>query len=183
MNSRRWKIAFVLISTVVSVFGYQNCGKAFITSSESPESLQSTAANMDNIGSPCPEVEYRQFLCLNKNLTSQEGLIYNVNFRWNRVHKESQGTIVWVLGGDGRGKWRTDFKESAVIQDDFDTANSIRSVEVEFLDAPTNVDVSGGYWKYPRGYYSAASAYMAALQFVSTYLKKGKVRAGPHIIV
>lgn len=179
MYVRRWGIILIFISTVISILGFQNCGNGFISSTDSsgshqaPVANQVPIANLDSIGSICPEAEYAQFLCLNKTLTSQEGLAYNMTFRWNRANKESQGTILWVLGGDGRGKWRTDYKDAAVIQDNFDANRSIRSVEVEFVDAPANADSSGGYWKYPQGYYSAASAYLAALKFVSTQLKKG----------
>lgn len=121
---------------------------------------------------PCKETEYAGFLCLSKNIVSDEGVSYSVVFRWNRISKNSNGTVIWVLGGDGRGRWRTNYKEAIAIEDALDTGDGVRSVEIEFLDAP-KVGDSGGYWKNPNGYYSAASGYMAALKFIVQNLKKG----------
>ncbi len=132
-----------------------------------------TSVDYDKIAAPCWEADYQGFACLQKTLTTSEGKAYRVMFRWNRLNKPSQGTVVWVLGGSGKGKWRTNFKESVPIQDEFDTNNSLRSIEVEFTDDATTTPSNEGYFSNAGGYYSAASAYMEALKFIVKYLKKG----------
>lgn len=128
---------------------------------------------IDDTTPACTESEFAGFLCLKKTFVTSEGQSYNVTLRWNRIKKESAGTVMWVLGGDGRGNWRKNFPDSKSIQNDFDTVNSIRSIEVDFTDAPTLSEVDGGYWKYHKGYYSAANAYMEVVKFISANLKKG----------
>lgn len=132
-----------------------------------------TSVDYDKIAAPCWDADYQGFACLQKTLTTSEGKAYRVMFRWNRLNKPSQGTVVWVLGGSGKGKWRTNFKESAPIQDEFDTTHSLRSIEVEFTDDAAVASLNDGYFIHAGGYYSAASAYMEALKFISLYLKKG----------
>lgn len=189
MKPQVFKIAALFLAMCGVVLCFQNCGTGFealsekqlssvetpldVTTPSSPDGVVSTI-DLDKEALPCSQPEYAGFLCLQKSLVSDEGQTYSVIFRWNRANMDSVGTVIWVLGADGRGQWRTKFKETIPIEEEFDRVNSIRSVEIEFADAPPSPDLDGGYWKYPRGYYSAASAYMAALKFVVENLKKGK---------
>lgn len=169
------------------VFGFQNCSSSFMALDEGSGELSNVTGGVFSAEDfrmakdteftqeqqSCPEPEYSNFRCLNKILRTQEGLDYKVTFRWNRVDKESTGTVIWVLGNNGRGKWRSDFKESIAIQDDYDRSKNIRSVEIEFPEAPKISENDGGYWTHGGGYYSAAQAYMAAVAYVAANLKSG----------
>lgn len=123
----------------------------------------------------CPEPQYRNFQCIDKILRTSESREYAVRFRWNRVGQEalSKGTVIWVLGNDGRRQWRMLEPQATPTQDDFDTRLKIRSVEIEFLDDPKTGGGGGGYWAHGGGYYSAASAYMEAVKYVAANLKVG----------
>ncbi|MCM2282800.1 MAG: hypothetical protein NDI61_13250 [Bdellovibrionaceae bacterium] len=133
------------------------------------------ADTIDRDAPSCRLAAYTNWKCLSTQLRSAEGLVYSLEFRWNRVATPSQGTVLWVNGNHGNAPFRSASTEARAIQDRLDRESGVRSVEVIFSDPvlPTNPN-SGGYWKYPRGYYSAASAYFAALQFVATQgLKRG----------
>lgn len=123
----------------------------------------------------CPEPQYRNFQCIDKILRTSESREYAVRFRWNRVGLEalSSGTVIWVLGGDGRRQWRVIEPNTIPTQDYFDTSLKIRSVEIEFLDDPKVSTGGAGYWVHGGGYYSAASAYLEAVKYVAANLKVG----------
>lgn len=163
---------------------FQNCskfksaesGSEFLASRSYDPSMSFTFskdAELEQNQSACPEPEYAGFNCLKKSFTTQEGLSYLVSLRWNRVNQNSAaGTILWVLGGDGRGRWHASFPNVIPIQDNFDRQQNIRTVEVEFLDAPVGSG-DGGYWVHGGGYYSAALAYMEVLGYIHSNLKQG----------
>lgn len=120
----------------------------------------------------CTDPGYENFNCVKKEFTTKEGLAYSVILRWNRVNQESVGTVVWVLGGQGSGKWRS-YPGAVAIEDSFDRTQSIRSVEVDFVDEAATEGASGGYWIHGGGYYSAALAYMEVIAYISANLKVG----------
>lgn len=176
---------YVLILSVFLSTGafFQNCSK-FKSTGQDSDFLASQSydpsrsftfskdSELEQTQSACPEPEYAGFNCLKKSFTTQEGRSYLISLRWNRVNQNSAGTIIWVLGGDGRGRWRTNFSTVIPIQDNFDRQQNVRTVEVEFLDSPVGSG-DGGYWVHGGGYYSAALAYMEALGYVHANLKMG----------
>ena len=162
---------------------FQNCSKFksvvdgtdFLIEQSSENSVSfifSKDAEFEQTQSACPEPEYAGFNCLKKSFISKEGQSYLISLRWNRVNQNSVGTILWVLGGDGRGRWRTNYPTVIPVQDNFDRQENVRTVEVEFLDSPVGSG-DGGYWVHGGGYYSAALAYMEALGYVHSNLKVG----------
>lgn len=185
MKTKFFRKSIYILLLVSAIISFQNCSPNFGTLGDESTSLESSGMSLsadsfraakdtelDQLQQNCPEPEYRNFKCLNKVLRTQEGLDYAVTFRWNRIGQESNGTVIWVLGNNGKGVWRA-FPGSAPIQDDFDRNKNIRSVEIDFTDAPKTTGNSGGYWSHGGGYYSAAQAYMAAVAYVVANLKSG----------
>ena len=185
MKSRKLPLAVaagILLATGVL---FQNCAPGFDLASSSSSVASLTEPNQDivliqdsaiaNLTFPCAEAEYKNFNCVDKVLRTSEGRDYSVRFRWNRISSAlgSNGTVIWVLGGDGRKQWRILEPPSIATQDDFDSRLGIRSVEIEFLDAPKTPDGGGGYWVHGGGYYSASLAYFEAVKYVAANLKVG----------
>lgn len=185
MKSKNLQKSFYLVILVGIIISFQNCSSNFEALSEggglagaagmqlSAESFRMAQdAELSQQQYDCPEPVYRGFKCLDKVLRTQEGLDYPVKFRWNRAGQESSGTVIWVLGSNGRGSWRA-FGGVIPVQEDFDKNKKIRSVEVDFTQAPKDSVNDGGYWTYGGGYFSAAQAYMAAVAYVTANLKSG----------
>ena len=184
MNYAHFNKYILILSLLLSTGAFfQNCSK--LKSAVDSSSLISGSgvdggvsftfskdSELEQTQSPCPEPEYAGFYCLKKNFTTQEGNNYLISLRWNRVNQNSVGTIIWVLGGDGRGRWRTNYPTVIPVQDNFDRQENVRTVEVEFSDSPVGGG-DGGYWVHGGGYYSAALAYMEALGYVHANLKVG----------
>lgn len=172
----------ILALSAMTVLLFQNCSSNFAgmdLASSSEISLDASKFSVDKkdpqisqLSTRCPEATYAKFNCLDKVLTTAEGLSYKVTFRWNRVDQDSVGTVIWVLGGQGTGKWRT-YPQAGPIQDDLADNNQIRSVEIDFND-PAGAKGDGGYWVHGGGYYSAALAYMEAVGYVTANLKTGQ---------
>lgn len=116
----------------------------------------------------CSGSSYRGWKCLKRTLRTGEGLDYSVELRWNRDAVASVGSVVWVLGNNGKGSFREyGAGQGAAAQDQLDQLDSVRSIEIDFTDPIVNgEESSGGYWRHFGGYRSAASAYLAALEFV-----------------
>ncbi len=180
------KIQFIRLTAVFAALFFitimfQNCTSGFSTltdpsASSSPTNFTFSTAKdvqLQQNQYKCTDAGYENFNCLKKDLVTKEGLTYSVIFRWNRVADESVGTVVWVLGSDGRGKWRA-FPGAIEVEDYFDRTLKIRSVEIDFLDAPLSNSTSGGYWSHGGGYYSAALAYMEAVAYITANLKVGQ---------
>lgn len=185
MKSKNLQKSFYLLIVVGIIISFQNCSSNFVALSEdgslgSAAGMQLSAESfrvgkdteLEQLQQDCPEPGYRNFKCVSKILRTQEGLDYPVTFRWNRVGQESSGTVIWVLGNNGRGKWR-EFPDTIPVQEDFDRNKKIRSVEIDFSQAPKISINDGGYWTHGGGYYSSAQAYMAAVAYVTANLKSG----------
>jgi hypothetical protein len=179
------KPVFGLILLSGTIFSFQNCSSNFegLLEGDSQSSLGRLNFNAEDFRATkdselsqlqqnCTDPGYENFKCLSKVLRTKEGLDYPVTFRWNRDGLESKGTVIWVLGNNGKGQWRV-FPGAVPIQDDFDRNKNIRSVEIDFTEAPKFSINDGGYWKHGGGYYSAAQAYMAAVAYVTANLKSG----------
>ena len=192
MRTKALRVSSALILFVVFGVLFQNCSSSFsVLSKGALTSNGNEAGDTPNFQAsdfisgkketalaqqlyPCADVGYTGFNCINKVLTTKEGRNYNVTFRWNRINGNSAGTSIWVLGGNGRGKWRDIGPAAVTVQDTLDQTYQIRTVEIEFTDAPVLNEVDGGYWKHGGGYYSAALAYMEAVAYVTANLKVGQ---------
>jgi len=128
---------------------------------------------LSEISHPCPESAYGGFQCYQKKFTISSGYSYQVLLRWNRHNQSSQGTVIWVSGGDGSRAWRTLYApQAASVQDDWEKAG-YRSVELQFLDVGGQQDLNNGYWRYAGGYLRAGELYFEVLKFINQYLKSG----------
>lgn len=188
------KIRFLPLTGVsglllLAVVSFQNCSPGFSlpgltesssTSTPIANSSESLILTQDALIASqqyaCQEPVYQGFACVDRVLRTSEGRDYSVRFRWNRVATAdaSNGTVIWVLGNDGRRQWRTLETQAISTQDDFDSRLKIRSVEIEFLDPDkTGTDSGGGYWVHGGGYYSSSLAYLEAVKYVAANLKVG----------
>lgn len=175
-----WLVAASVCFLSIGIL-FQNCSSGFTALSDSG-SLGSGATlsfstvkdeQLEQLQYKCTDPGYTNFNCVKKEFTTKEGLAYSVILRWNRVNSEdSVGTVVWVLGGQGSGKWRS-YPGAVEIEDSFDRSQKIRSVEVDFVDEAVAEGASGGYWVHGGGYYSAALAYMEVIAYISANLKVG----------
>jgi hypothetical protein len=87
----------------------------------------------------------------------------------------SNGTVLWVSGGDGSTVWREFNAQAASIQDEWRN-QGIRSVELQFIDGIASsggTELNTGYWRHAGGYQRASAAYFEALKFVHQYLRQG----------
>lgn len=188
LKSRLFPLTIAVAVLVATGVLFQNCAPGFdladpSSSSSSDSSLAdfsqeiilSQDAAIANLTFPCAEPEYKNFNCVDKVLRTSEGRDYSVRFRWNRISSAlgSNGTVIWVLGGDGRRQWRVIEPPTTATQDDFDSRLGIRSVEIEFLDDPKVPEGGAGYWVHGGGYYSASLAYFEAVKYVAANLKVG----------
>jgi len=129
------------------------------------------AVSPSQMGAPCAQMSgYEGWYCLDKAFeVSGTGVSYSVQFRWNRVKRQNRASIVWVLGGNGFGNFRTEYgaKDS---QDFLDRYEAMRSIEIVFVDTyngqKVNSPYGGGYWKVQTGYKDPAEAYTKALEFL-----------------
>lgn len=130
---------------------------------------------IDQLSSPCPEASYSNFRCYQRVFTIASGHSYQVRIRWNRGGQSSNGTVLWVSGGDGSKVWRELDARAAAIQDEWRN-QGIRSVELQFIDGITSSggnDLNTGYWRHAGGYQRSSAAYFEALKFVHQYLRQG----------
>lgn len=124
--------------------------------------------------SDCTDISLVGWKCLSTSLQSSEGFSYRIGLRWNRIKKISNGTVIFVKGGNGNGFFRDFNSEGKSIQDELNSLDGIRSIDVDFQDLKPAGTEGGGYWAHPHGYRSAALAYMAVLDFLHEKgLKKG----------
>ncbi len=181
MNINFARLAAASVAFVAIAIMFQNCSPDFVAMSDAGTSLGSASTLSFNSSKDdqleqrqykCTDPGYEKFNCIKKEFTTKEGLTYSVILRWNRVNEDSAGTVVWVLGGHGSGKWRS-YPGAVEIEDSYDRTQKIRSVEVDFIDEAVAEGASGGYWVHGGGYYSAALAYMEVIAYISANLKVG----------
>ena len=110
------------------------------------------------LGSACADEGYQGFACRADDVRSAaHGVRFSYLVRWNLAELESpRASTIFLLGGDGRGQFRTQFNGRA-IQDPL-AEDAIRSVEVEFTHPE-------GYWRPPqRGYPDTSAVYAAIVE-------------------
>jgi hypothetical protein len=111
---------------------------------------------------------YPQWKCQMVKVVNPKNSFYNyaVEFRINRIQRDSVGTVLWVNGNNGRDGFRHD-ENAKGVQDRLDESG-VRSIEIVFTDPTTPASgdyegFTGGFWKYPGGYVLAGGAYAGAL--------------------
>lgn len=129
------------------------------------------AANSDATTPDCTLDVMAGWKCLNTTITTAEGNTFKVAIKWNRPNKTSVGTVLLAVGGSGMGESRQD-PPSKQFMDELDSLDNIRTIELEFTDAPTGSSPWGGYFSHVGGYRSAGYAMTSAIELI---LSKGLV--------
>lgn len=135
-----------------------------------PPDNQSPAADLARPPIPAGSVDcptpHAGWKCLTLDLiNTANGVSYRVQYRWNLpAQPQIHATALWVAGGNGT--WSADLmNESLATQNKLATSDAIRSVIIDFIDAPqTGVAHSGGYWHALDGYRVAAKIYDVAVR-------------------
>ena len=97
---------------------------------------------------------------------NNNGVVYTVRARWNRVGQTVRGSVTWVTGNDSSTHWRDGASNAPWVQDQLDTQDQVRSIDLAWL---------GGTTKIPRnGYVNLSSTYAdAAEHLVATGVSTG----------
>jgi hypothetical protein len=113
-------------------------------------------------GSPCTDAAYSGFRCLTiSHQSSRFPRPFSITLRWNVHHTAPNATVLWLLGNEGKGRFRVD-TAMASVQDRLAASDTIRSLEVAY-------ESSGGYFSdTPRGYIDASFVYSELLTKLST---------------
>ncbi|MBC7743444.1 MAG: hypothetical protein H7061_14705 [Bdellovibrionaceae bacterium] len=120
---------------------------------------------IDQSTADCPEAHSIGWKCLVTSIHTIEGLDYKVALRWNRPAQTARGTMIMAVGGSGLGESRED-AQSKQMMDELDQLDQMRTIEINFVDAPSAAPPWGGYFKYAGGYYSAGAALTSAVKFI-----------------
>lgn len=136
-------------------------------SDTSARSSDSAAATKDASSPNCTESVLAGWKCQEVTVQSIEGKNYRVKLKWNRPLQQSRGTLFVSHGGSGVGNSRND-PPTKYMMDLLDTQDSVRIVDLEFLDTGVGNDYSvfdSGYWKHFGGYKSSSAAWLAAFNW------------------
>ena len=108
-------------------------------------------------GVDCTIAGYAGWRCARMTFARPDAGTIDVDVRFNLPGAMPGATLVWVLGGNGTGRFRTDY--NARDTQDLGAARGYRSVELEFSGPD-------GYWQAP------ALGYVGAGQLVTTILRE-----------
>lgn len=92
---------------------------------------------------------------------NDNGASYDVDVRWNRVNATVRGSVVWVTGNDSTTHWREGQNLSPGVQDQLDTVDEVRSIDLAWTGMGTVTP--------PRnGYPNISSTYADVLEYLVT---------------
>jgi len=120
--------------------------------------------------SPCPASQASLFAgwqCLKvESSANNNGVVYQLDIRWNRVGKPVLGSFTWLKGGDSTDFHRETSKYASSIQDQLDRTNFVRSIEIKFLGGGGGGHDNGIFTMPRNGFPNISAVYADVLEYL-----------------
>ncbi|NNE44392.1 MAG: cadherin-like beta sandwich domain-containing protein, partial [Gemmatimonadetes bacterium] len=80
-----------------------------------------------------------------QSAANNNGVVYTVEARWNRVGQPVRGSFTWVTGNDSSTHWREGNNLSASVQDQLDTVDEVRTIDLAWSGMGTKTPPRNGF--------------------------------------
>ena len=95
---------------------------------------------------PCTDPLFAGWQCLVvRSSANDNGALYDIDVRWNRVGQSARATFTWLVGGASLAFMREESVFAQQVQDDLDANERIRTVDLKFLGAGTAAPPRNGF--------------------------------------
>lgn len=136
------------------------------TGSVIPSLVNENLSNQRDLQSAsCSDSDLAGWKCVDTTVMTDEGQSYRIRVKWSRPGVVSRGSVLIAVGGAGTGESRKD-PPSKLMMDNLANLDSVRVIQLEFIDDPLAAAPWGGYWKHAGGYRSAGAAFDVSLKWI-----------------